>query len=77
MKLPRDLVGEALAARLRKIGFEEVRRTGSHIQMRHTCGEVVTIPAHSPLKVGTVAAILRDVEGITGVTRSALLKLIG
>ena len=35
----------------------------------------VTIPRHDPLRIGTLSAILRDVEGHAGVGREELLDL--
>jgi predicted RNA binding protein YcfA (HicA-like mRNA interferase family) len=74
LKIPRDVNGAVLASRLTGLGFEQVRQTGSHIQVKHTkSGETTSIPAHQSLKVGTLAAILRDVQELTGYTRDELL----
>lgn len=64
MKLPRDLSGRELAAMLRVFGYEGVRQTGSHIRLTSNYRGTehhITIPAHGPLKVGTLNAILSDV----------------
>ncbi|MBF0467258.1 MAG: type II toxin-antitoxin system HicA family toxin [Nitrospirae bacterium] len=67
-KLPRDLSGRGLATLLKKYGYEITRQTGSHIRLTFTQGTVehhITIPAHSPLRIGTLGNILRDVsEGL-------------
>jgi predicted RNA binding protein YcfA (HicA-like mRNA interferase family) len=75
MKLPRDLSGEELAQVLKRLGYTVTRQTGSH--MRLTSQEQgehhLTIPCHSPLRVGTLNAILTDVAAHFGRTRDELL----
>jgi predicted RNA binding protein YcfA (HicA-like mRNA interferase family) len=60
MKLPRDISGTELARKLRALGYEITRQSGSHMRlttMQH--GEHhLTIPQHNPLRVGTLAGIL-------------------
>jgi predicted RNA binding protein YcfA (HicA-like mRNA interferase family) len=76
MKLPRDLSGPELARLLRPLGYEITRQTGSHLRVtteRH--GEHhVTIPNHSPVKLGTLSGILADVAKHLGISRDELLK---
>lgn len=75
MKFPRDLGGRELAALLRKLGYEVVRQTGSHMRLTAIVNGVemhVTVPAHSPLKIGTVGGILNDVAAQQGVTRKEI-----
>ena len=76
MKLPRSLSGRELAKALRRVGYLATRQTGSHIRL--TCPTPsehhVTIPDHSPLKVGTLAAILSDVAGHQKMTREELIE---
>ena len=62
MKLPRDLDGGQLVKALSRLGYRLVRQSGSH--MRLECSDpahAITVPAHRPLKIGTLAAILADV----------------
>jgi len=75
MRLPRDWDGEQLASLLRRYGYIITRQTGSHIRLTtEQEGEHhITIPRHSPLRVGTLNAILRDVAQHLGVERDALL----
>ncbi|MEX0269730.1 type II toxin-antitoxin system HicA family toxin [Leptolyngbyaceae cyanobacterium UHCC 1019] len=75
MKLPRDLDGNQLAKALSKFGYEIIRQTGSHIRLTtQQQGEhPITIPNHSPLKIGTLNAILKDVADHTGMSRDELL----
>lgn len=75
MKLPRDVSGVELARGLARVGYVVTRQTGSHIRL--TLADEpqhhVTIPAHQPLKVGTLAAVLGDVALRLGVTRDELV----
>ena len=64
MKLPRDVGGNDLAALLSRYGYEITRQTGSHLRLTSSAGDGahnLTIPAHRPLKVGTLSAVLADV----------------
>lgn len=64
MKLPRDVSGNDLAKGLRKhFGYEFSRQTGSHVRLSTSLGGAhhVTVPAHDPLKPGTLRAILGEV----------------
>ncbi len=76
MKLPRDLSGEGLAKALTRFDYILDRQTGSHIRLTTQLnGEHhITIPAHNPLKVGTLNAILRDVAEHFDLTRDELLS---
>ena len=76
MKLPRDLSGVELAKALHTFGYEITRQTGSHLRLTtQQQGEHhVTIPNHSPLKVGTLAGILNDISEHFGITREELLQ---
>jgi predicted RNA binding protein YcfA (HicA-like mRNA interferase family) len=76
MKLPRDLDGSQLTQALSKFGYEIIRQTGSHIRLTtQQQGEHhITIPSHSPLKIGTLNAILKDVADHTGMSRDELLR---
>ena len=75
MRLPRDVSGTDLAGRLVRLGYEITRQTGSHIRLTtQRDGEHhVTIPAHDAIRVGTLAAILRDPCAHHDLTRDALL----
>ena len=75
MRLPRDLNGEELARRLERLGFERDRQEGSHIQLKHAVtGKKVTVPAHVPLKIGTLSAIVRTVGAILEIERDEVLQ---
>ena len=73
MKTPRDWNGEDFAKALVALGFTRVRQSGSHVMLRHDkSGEVVSIPAHRPLKVGTLNGLLATVSEIVGLSRQEL-----
>jgi predicted RNA binding protein YcfA (HicA-like mRNA interferase family) len=78
MKLPRDLTGNELAKALAALDYQVTRQTGSHIRLTTARnGEHhITIPAHNPLKIGTLAAILADIEAHHRLAREELLKLL-
>jgi predicted RNA binding protein YcfA (HicA-like mRNA interferase family) len=80
MKLPRDLSGTDLVKALGKVGYRVTRQTGSHVRLTREAPAAhhITIPAHDPLKVGTLAAILAEVAASVRLDRGALLrKLFG
>jgi predicted RNA binding protein YcfA (HicA-like mRNA interferase family) len=66
----------ALAKALNRVGYSITRQTGSHIRL--TLSGVpqhhVTVPAHQPLKVGTLAAILDEVAARLDLNRAELLN---
>ena len=77
MKLPRDLSGAELAKVLRRYGYEEIRQSGSHTRVRCTykgSEHHVTIPAHSPLKVGTLSGILLEIATYLEISKEALAR---
>lgn len=75
MKLPRDITGAELAKRLRKLGYEVTRTTGSHQRLTTLLqGEHhITIPLHSPLRVGTLAAVLSEIAAHHAMSRDDLV----
>jgi len=80
MKLPRDLSGAELVKALSQVGYRVTRQTGSHIRLTtdHPVQHHVTIPAHDPLKVGTLSGILGDVATHLKINREDLMqKLFG
>ena len=76
MRLPRDLSGSDLAHSLRKLGYSVTRQTGTHVRLTtYERGEHhLTIPLHSPLRIGTLSAILYDVSTHFEVSREQLLE---
>lgn len=76
MKLPRDLSGETLVRHLcRRWGYERIHQVGSHIilQTEQPSHHRVAVPAHNPLRIGTLNAILSAVAAHKGVTKEEIL----
>ena len=78
MKLPRNISPDSLIRALGKLGYEPVRQSGSHIRLRTLRdGEYhETVPNYSPLKVGTLNSILRNIAQHHGLSRDQLLELL-
>jgi predicted RNA binding protein YcfA (HicA-like mRNA interferase family) len=65
-KLPRISSKEAIRA-LERLGFEQVRQTGSHVVMKKITEDRLAgcvVPMHRELKVGTLTGILKQ-AGVT------------
>lgn len=78
MKTPRDISGENLISALRKFGYSRQRQTGSHVQLvTHENGEHhLSIPLHSPLRIGTLNKILSLVGEHFGISKNDVLSKI-
>lgn len=80
MKLPRDVDAKSLIKALDKLGYAPTRQTGSHIRLTHvtTPTHALTIPNHSPIKLGTLNAILAEIAMHLRIDKSTLVaKLFG
>ncbi len=80
MRLPRDLSGVELTKRLSKFGYELDHQTGSHMRLKTDLNGThsITIPAHSPLKLGTLNSILNEVAQHHQISKPELIeKLFG
>ena len=80
MKIPRDLNGADLAKRLAAYGYSITRQSGSHMRLSRETGggqQHLTIPAHKPMRVGTLRQILKDVASQTGVSLEEVVQSIG
>ncbi|PZV21803.1 MAG: hypothetical protein DCF12_21210 [Snowella sp.] len=75
MRLPRDLTGKKFAKMVEVLGYKIERQTGSHIRLTTSKnGEHhITIPNHSPIKIGTLNAILKDIANHFEITRDNLI----
>lgn len=63
-KMPRISSREAIRA-LERLGFEQVRQTGSHVVMNKEieAGKIgCVVPIHRELKVGTLSGILKQAQ---------------
>ena len=78
MRLPRDMDAPQLIKALQRLGYRAVRQTGSHIRLQtdRPKQHSITVPNHSPLKLGTLAAIVADVAENRGVTKEQLAELL-
>ena len=78
MKLPRNINGNELAKALFILGYRITRQTGSHIRLStpENGEHHVTVPAHNPLKIGTLVAILADLQSHHRLSRDELLRLL-
>ena len=76
MKLPRNLTGLELVKNLEVLGYMVTRKTGSHIRITtlQNGEHHLTVPAHNPLKTGTLSVILSDVAKHFEITRDELLN---
>ncbi len=76
MKLPRDLSSDDLIKKLSELGYEVSRQKGSHIRLTTSENGThqITIPAHNPVKIGTLNNILRDVALHFNLSKDELLK---
>jgi predicted RNA binding protein YcfA (HicA-like mRNA interferase family) len=76
MKLPRDLSGEALVKHLcKRWEYAKIHQVGSHIilQTQQPTSHRIAVPAHSPLRIGTLNAILANVAAHKGVPKEEIL----
>jgi len=64
--------GKELIRALRKAGFEEVRRKGSHVTLRKGSYKAV-VPLHKELSNGTLMSIMKQ----CGITKDDLLRILG
>lgn len=76
MRIPRDVIGQLLAERLRRHGYVLTRQTRSHMRLSRSFDgqqQHLTIPAHEPLRVGTLRQILKDVASQLGCSIEELI----
>ena len=77
MKIPRDVSGDELARPLTQFGYVITRQTGSHMRLTSSSKgseHHITIPCHTPLKIGTMNSILKDVASYLEIERSQLVN---
>ena len=78
MRLPRDLTGVELAKALQRFGYVVTRQHGSHLRITTQEGgeHHEVIPNHSPIKIGTLQSVLRNVAAHHRIEVSELLGLL-
>jgi len=59
MKLPL-LSGQEVLAALKRMGFKEVYRKGSHVKMKHPDGRKIVFPYHNEVDRYTLKGALKD-----------------
>ena len=77
MKLPRDLSGTELVKLLcREFAYRKISQEGSHIilQTDSPRSHRLSVPDHSPLRTGTLNAILRAVANAKGIDKTDVLS---
>ena len=77
MKLPRDLSGTELIKLLCKhYGYGRVNQEGSHVVLETNTPRKhrISIPDHSPLRIGTLNAILNAVAKAQDVDKESILR---
>jgi predicted RNA binding protein YcfA (HicA-like mRNA interferase family) len=77
MKLPRDLSGQSLVKYLSKHwGYQQVHQVGSHIilETKQPTPHRIAVPAHHPLRIGTLNAILVSVAAHKNASKEEILK---
>ena len=74
-KLPRSLSGQELIRKLKKLGYTTTRQVGSHIRLttEENGTHHITIPDHSPLKIGTLSSILKEIADHFKISKEELL----
>jgi predicted RNA binding protein YcfA (HicA-like mRNA interferase family) len=78
VKLPRDVDGVRLTRALRVLGYEETRQTGSHIRIttQRDGQNHEVVPAHRPIKLGTLSSILKRIAVHHNLTVDELLRML-
>ncbi|WP_420265090.1 type II toxin-antitoxin system HicA family toxin [Candidatus Magnetominusculus dajiuhuensis] len=61
MRLPL-LSGHQVLSTLRRLGFEEVHKKGSHVKMKHPDGRIIVFPYHNEIDRFTLKGALNDAE---------------
>ncbi len=76
-KVPRDISHKELCKALVKYGYVITRQTGSHLRLKSDFmghEHSITIPAHSPIKIGTLNNILNDVAKYLKIQKDKLVE---
>ena len=77
MKVPRDISAEQLIKSLTKLGYQITRQKGSHIRLTALINSEehhITIPNHSPVKIGTLNKILKDIAEHNNLSKEDLIE---
>jgi len=76
MKIPRNLSGKDLIQRLKLLGYEQTRESGSHIRLTTIRNGThhITIPNHDTLRIGTLSSVISLVAEHFNITKEDLIK---
>jgi predicted RNA binding protein YcfA (HicA-like mRNA interferase family) len=78
-KIPRNIDSDELIKLLIKhFDYQVTRQTGSHIRLStdfNGSEHKITIPNHSPIKIGTLNAILNDIAEYLNKSKSDLTQI--
>ena len=76
MKLPRDVSGSRLLTALRILGYEPTRQRGSHVRVttQRNGEHHEVVPLHDPIRIKTLASILRSIARHHALSVQDLLK---
>lgn len=75
-RMPRDVSHNSLCKALIKYGYTIARQTGSHVRLKTDFmgyEHSITIPAHSPIKIGTLNNILKDIATYLKISKDDLI----
>ncbi len=56
------LSGRQVCSTLKRIGFVEISRRGSHVKMKHSDGRKIVFPYHHEIDRFTLKGALKDAE---------------
>ena len=78
MKLPRGVSADRLIRVLQQLGYTVIRQKGSHVRLRHAGPptHTITVPLHSPLRIGTLHAIVSEVSQMSSISMEALCEML-
>jgi predicted RNA binding protein YcfA (HicA-like mRNA interferase family) len=78
VKLPRDISGRDLIKALSRLDYQVTRQTGSHIRLttQRNGQHSITVPAHDPIKIRTLNAILRGIGEHHKLDRDRLIVIL-
>lgn len=70
--------GDELARRLARLGYHTTRQTGSHLRLTtdRNGQHHITIPRHASLRIGTLAALVAELESHHHLDRAALIEVL-
>jgi len=76
MRIPRNITGAQLSKSLKRLGYSVTRQVGSHMRLTTSIKgqHHITVPNHSPIKIGTLSAILGRIAEHHEIKKTDLIK---